>query len=100
MRLMSFYRCFVLTGPLLLAAPFQLTSPNREFESLQAHFDRVISARSDALFAGIRTVAQWEERKQQTRLALTRMLWHDRRWPDRPPPATITRREEYPQYIV
>ncbi|HEV8262344.1 MAG TPA: acetylxylan esterase [Burkholderiales bacterium] len=97
---MNYYRYFALTGLLFLSGPFQLAAQNRELEALQAHFERVINARSDVLFSGIRSVAQWDERKKQTRLALTRRLWHDRSWPEQPPAATISRREEYPQFIV
>jgi cephalosporin-C deacetylase-like acetyl esterase len=97
---MNCYRRVVLTGLFLLADLFQLSAQNREFETLQAHLERTVTARSDALFSGIGDVAQWEERKQRTRLALTRMLWHDRRWPQGAPPATITSRREYPQYVV
>ncbi len=73
---------------------------NQEFQTLQAHFERVISARFHTLFSGIGDVAQWEERKQRTRSALARMLWHDRRWPDRPPPARLTRRVERADYTI
>src|SRR5213593_4000673 len=65
---------FALTGFLFLSGPFQLAAQNRELEALQAHFERVINTRSYVLFSGIRSVAQWHERKRQTRLALTRML--------------------------
>ncbi|HSB15456.1 MAG TPA: acetylxylan esterase, partial [Bryobacteraceae bacterium] len=82
----------------LLIVP--LGAQNQEFQALQGHFDRAISARFDNLFRGIGSVKQWEERKQQTRSALTRMLWHDRQWPESPPRATLTRREEYRDYTV
>ena len=97
---MDYYRRVVFTGLFLLANLFQLPAQNREFEALQAHLERTVTARSDALFSGIGSVAQWEERKQRTRLALARMMWHDRRWPEGAPPVTITHRQEYPQYIV
>jgi hypothetical protein len=97
---MNHYRHVVFTGFVLLAGLFQPPAQNREFEALQAHFERIVTARSDALFSGIGSVAQWEERKQSTRLALARMLWHDRRWPEGAPSVAITRRQEYPQYVV
>ena len=28
------------------------------------------------------------------------MLWHDMRWPDTPPPATVTHREQHPAYTI
>ena len=74
--------------------------PNPELESLQAHFELVIKRRHEQLFGGITTVQQWEQRKQQTRAALQRMLWGDTSWPDRPPRATVTNRQEYAGYIV
>lgn len=73
---------------------------NQEFEALQSHFERVIGRRSDQLFAGITTVAQWEQRKQQTRAALSKMLWHDLRLPDTPPKATVTHMEQRAEYII
>lgn len=73
---------------------------NREFEALQAHFERVIGERSSQLFKGITTVEQWQERKQKTRRALQKMLWHDMRWPDTPPAATVTHRSEHPGYTI
>ncbi|MBI4660899.1 MAG: acetylxylan esterase [Verrucomicrobia bacterium] len=80
--------------------PNQLAAQNQEFLSLQTHFERVISTRSHAVFDGIEDVAQWEERKRQTRSALARMLWHDRRWPDSPPPSRITARVEHAKYTI
>ena len=73
---------------------------NQELESLQAHFQIVIKRRHDQLFSGIRSIQQWEKRKQQTRAALQRMLWHDLTWPDRPPRATMTSRQDYATYTV
>ena len=73
---------------------------NQEFEALQSHFERVIGRRSDQLFAGITTVAQWEQRKQKTRAALSKMLWHDLRLPDNPPKATVTHTEQRTDYII
>ena len=71
-----------------------------EFQALQAHFDRVIAARHDAVFRGISSVPQWEERKRRIRNDLERMLWHDQPWPSTPPPARITYRTERPAYIA
>ena len=54
---MNYHRRFVFTGLFLLADLLELHAQNREFEALQAHLERVISARSNALFSGIRSVA-------------------------------------------
>jgi cephalosporin-C deacetylase-like acetyl esterase len=75
-------------------------APTPEFNALQAHFEKVVSRRHDQLFNGITTVAQWEQRKVQTRQALEKMLWHDMRWPQAPPPATITHTEQRPNYRI
>jgi hypothetical protein len=82
------------------AAQSPAPRPNQELESLQAHFEIVIRRRHDQLFTGIATLQQWEQRKQQTRAALQRMLWHDLTWPDRPPRATVTDRQDYAAYSV
>ena len=74
--------------------------PNQELESLQAHFELVIRRRHEQLFSGITNTRQWEQRKEQTRAALRRMLWHDMPWPDRPPRATVTNRQDYAGYTV
>ncbi|MEK7403955.1 MAG: acetylxylan esterase [Acidobacteriota bacterium] len=94
-----FHACAVL-GLSFLAAPSRLPAQNEQFQALQSHFERVISARFNALFDGIGSVEQWEQRKQRTRNDLTRMLWHDRRWPSGAPPARMVRREERPEYTV
>jgi hypothetical protein len=73
---------------------------NPEFEALQAHFERVVGRRTDQVFAGITSVAQWEPRKQKTRAALTKMLWHDLRLPDAPPKVTVTHTEQRPGYTI
>jgi cephalosporin-C deacetylase-like acetyl esterase len=75
-------------------------APNKELEALQAHFERVVTRRASELFQGITTVPQWESRKKQRRAALERMLWHDMRWPDAPPAAVITHREERSGYTI
>jgi cephalosporin-C deacetylase-like acetyl esterase len=89
-----------LTAVSWTAAQSPAPRPNQELESLQAHFEIVIKRRHDQLFGGITTIQHWEKRKQQTRAALQRMLWHDLAWPDRPPPATVTGRQEYAAYTV
>lgn len=73
---------------------------NAEFEALQSHFELVVGRRSDALFAGIAAVPQWEKRKAAARAELIKMLWNDMKWPAAPPPATITHREERQQYRI
>ena len=84
----------------LLGAALPLAAQSSEYQALQNHFERVMTARFNTLFDGIGTAAQWEERKQRTRAALERMLWHDLRWPAGPPPATITGREERREYSI
>ena len=86
-----------VSGP---AAQSKVAPPNKELEALQAHFEMVIGRRHNQLFDGITTVEQWQQRKQKTRAALTKMLWHDMRWPDAPPRATVTHRQEYPGYSI
>ena len=71
-----------------------------EFDSLQAHFDRVITARHAALFRDITSVGQWEARKPRIRQQLARMLWHDREWPAAAPAARITHRTETTAYTI
>ena len=91
------HACAVL-GLSFLAIPSRLPAQNEQFQALQSHFERAISVRSATLFSQVSNVEQWKIRKERTRLALTRMLWHDRRWPDGPPRATIVRREERADY--
>ena len=91
---------FALLGLWLAVMPDRLAAQNQEFQTLQAHFERVVSARFHTLFSEITDVAQWEERNQRTRSALGSMLWHDRRWPDSPPPAKITGRVERAEYTI
>jgi cephalosporin-C deacetylase-like acetyl esterase len=90
----------VLTAAPGPAAQNKVPPPNRELEALQAHFDSEIGRRHEQLFKDIATVTQWEERRQKTRAALAKMLWHDMRWPDAPPRATVTHRQEHPRYTV
>ncbi len=94
------FHAFALLGICSLVVPCRSAAQNQEFLALQAHFERTIRARSNAVFSGIRNLQQWEERKPRTRRALTRMLWHERRWPDQPPPARITYRQERPGYAI
>jgi cephalosporin-C deacetylase-like acetyl esterase len=82
------------------AAQSKVAPPNKELEALQAHFEMVIGRRHNQLFNGITTVEQWQQRKQKTRAALEKMLWHDMRWPDAPPRATVTHRQEYSGYSI
>lgn len=102
---MNLSRCVVAALCLLNApsgAPAQTKEApqNAELEALQAHFEQVIGRRHDRLFRSITTVAQWEHRRDQARAELARMLWHDMRWPDTPPPATVTHREQHPGYTI
>jgi cephalosporin-C deacetylase-like acetyl esterase len=86
-----------VSGP---AAQNNVPPPNKELEALQAHFETVIGRRHDRLFDGITTVEQWEERKQKSRAALAKMLWHDMRWPEAPPRGTVTHRQEHQGYTI
>ncbi len=90
----------VLTGAPRPAAQNQAPPAARELEALQAHFESAIGRRHEQLFRDVTTVAQWEARRQQSRAALAKMLWHDMRWPDAPPRATVTHRQDYPRYTV
>jgi cephalosporin-C deacetylase-like acetyl esterase len=91
---------FTVLSLSLVVSVSQLQAQNENFEALQSHFERVITARFDTLFSRIDNVKQWEARKIRTREALYRMLWHDRRWPESPPDVRITRRLEKPDYTV
>jgi cephalosporin-C deacetylase-like acetyl esterase len=86
-----------VSGP---AAQNNVPPPNKELEALQAHFETVIGRRHDRLFDGITTVEQWEERKQKSRAALAKMLWHDMRWPEAAPRGTVTHRQEHQGYTI
>lgn len=74
-------------------------APNEPFQALQAHFDRVISARFNNLFAEVKTVEQWERRKEEARAELRKMLWHDRQLPEGAS-AKIVHREQRPDYNI
>ena len=95
---LNFLWCMLL-GSLLLA-PTRLAAQNAEFLALQGHFERAAGARFDSLFSGIGSTAGWEGRKQKTRAALAKMLWHDLRWPADAPHATITGRVERRDYTI
>lgn len=84
----------------LLASASRVQAQNVEFQALQSHFERVIDRRFTTLFSPIGSVEQWQERRERTKLALARMLWHDRRWPEDPPRATIVGRVQHANYIV
>src|SRR5262245_65031228 len=87
----------------LLVAPSQQPAqpaPNEQFQALQAHFDRVIGARFSNLFAGVKTVEQWERRKEKSRDELRKMLWHNRRWSPGQPPDKIVHREQRSEYVI
>lgn len=89
------FSCFLVAHSQQPAQP----ATNEQFQALQAHFDRVVSRRFNNLFAGVKTVEQWERRKEKSRQELRKMLWHDRRLPAGPP-ATIVHREERSQYVI
>jgi dienelactone hydrolase len=93
------FRSAVLALSTVLAASLFLAQP-AEFQALQAHFDRAITKRHAEAFRGIDSISQWEERRRQIKLQLTRMLWHDTPWPRYPPPERITHRTEHPSYLV
>jgi cephalosporin-C deacetylase-like acetyl esterase len=82
------------------SAQNEVPPPNRELETLHAHFETVVARRHDQLFKEIATAGDWEPRKQALRASLARMLWHDMRWPDAPPRAEVTSRHEYAEYTV
>jgi cephalosporin-C deacetylase-like acetyl esterase len=82
------------------SAQNKVAPANKELEALQAHFESVVGRRHDQLFKGVATVGDWEPRKETLRASLTKMLWHDMRWPDAPPRAEITSRHEYAEYTV
>ena len=82
------------------SAQNKVPPPNRELETLHAHFETVVARRHDQLFKEIATAGDWEPRKQALRASLAKMLWHDMRWPDAPPRAEVTGRHEYAEYTV
>src|SRR5919108_3177603 len=101
----SFLRYAVVAGVIgISAGPSAQTpsgpTPNKELEALHAHFERVVRRRHEQLFDGITSIAEWERRKQATRATLAKMLWHDMRWPDTPPPAIVTHRQQHDSYSI
>jgi cephalosporin-C deacetylase-like acetyl esterase len=74
--------------------------PNAEFQALQSHFSKVAVARYDTMFAGIKTVGQWEGRKKQYRQELLKMLFHERQWSSAPPPVRITNTVEHRDFTM
>ena len=75
-------------------------APNKELEALQAHFQATIGRRHAQLFNSVSSVADWERERQRLRTALTKMLWNDMPWPEAPPRATVTHRQEYKGYTT
>jgi cephalosporin-C deacetylase-like acetyl esterase len=71
---------------------------NREFEALQAHFEKTVNRRHEQLFSGIASLTEWERRKARIRASLEKMLWHNLRWPEGPPPAAVTHTELRTRY--
>lgn len=91
---------FTILSLCFIISVTRLQAQNENLTSLQSHFERVVGARFDTLFSRVGNINQWETRKETSRQALCRMLWHDRRWPNSPPPARITRRVERPEYTL
>jgi len=98
-RAAAFFALFAACSPVYPQLSRNPTQ-NAEFEALQSHFERVVTQRSENLFAGITSVPQWEKRKTAARAELVKMLWHNIKLPDTPPPVTIMSREERPTYIL
>ena len=82
------------------AAQPRVSPPNPELEALHAHFEMVVRRRHQQLFKDITSIDSWERRRQQLRAVLTKMLWHDLRWPDAPPRGTVTHRQDHPGYTL
>jgi len=97
---MKNFHLFAVLGLCYLGAITPLKAENDNFNALQTHFERVTNARFDNLFSQIENAKQWQGRKEQTREALYKMLWHERRWPDSPPHARITRKINRPDYTL
>lgn len=94
------FSVFVLLSLCFLSASSQSPPQNEQFQALQAHFERVINERFNRLFAGLESVQQWEQRKERTRQALEKMLWHDRLIASGAPRAKLVRREERSEYTI
>jgi cephalosporin-C deacetylase-like acetyl esterase len=84
----------------LPAAQDKTPQANKELEALHAHFVSVVASRHRELFRDVTSVDQWERRRQRTRDALSRMLWHDMRWPDAAPRVTVTHRQDHQAYTI
>ena len=95
--LLAFFTMAALAGP---RAQSKEPAPNKELEALQAHFQITIGRRHAQLFNGISSVADWQRERQRLRTALTSMLWNDMPWPEAPPRATVTHRQEYDGYTT
>jgi dienelactone hydrolase len=91
---------FALWSLCFFASPDRLIAQNQEYQTLQSHFERAMSARHQNLFTGIKSVAQWEERKGKTRETLVQMLWHKHPWRTNPPSARITGRVDRANYVI
>ncbi len=74
--------------------------PNEELQALQSHFEKVAAARFDTMFTGIETVQQWEERKEEYRAQLLKMLFHDRQMSNAVPAVRITNTVEHKDYTM
>jgi cephalosporin-C deacetylase-like acetyl esterase len=101
----SLVRCAVIAGVIATSSRPAAQNPsgptpNKELEALHAHLEQVVKRRHDQLFEGITSVGEWERRKQATRDALAKMLWHDMRWPESPPTATVTFRQDHEGYSL
>jgi cephalosporin-C deacetylase-like acetyl esterase len=91
---------FTLLGLCFLYNASQLKAQNEHFRALQSHFERVAAERFETLFNGIVNAEEWENRKERISHDLSRMLWHNHRWPDSPPPARVTSIVESSQYTL
>ncbi|MCP5119834.1 MAG: hypothetical protein GY953_54240, partial [bacterium] len=89
-----------LVGLLAFLTPQPVEAENEHFRALQSHFERVVGERFANLFSGISSVEQWEPRKQATRRALEKILWHNRGWPADPPRVQTVRRQQRGGYTL
>ncbi|MFC1614097.1 hypothetical protein ACFL5K_02250 [Gemmatimonadota bacterium] len=100
MRISSFVLIAVLPAVFTLSDLTAQNRPNEEFQALQSHFAKVAAARFDTMFAGIKTVEEWEVRRGEYRSQLLKMLFHDRRFSNTPPPVRITKTVEHKNYTM
>ena len=98
--IMKNFHLFAVICLCCLSTLTPVKAQNNNFNALQTHFERVITARFNNFFNRIENVKQWEVRKEQTREALYKMLWHDRRLPDSPPSVRITRKVKRSDYTI